>query len=125
MARIESFRDLIVWQRAMAMAEGVYRLTSEYPRDEQFGLVSQTRRAAVSVAANIAEGHGRGTRAAYAGFLRIARGSLREVETHLLLASRLGMGSGEQIDGLLVDAGEIGRMLHTLIARLREQPALP
>lgn len=122
MGRIESFRDLIVWQRAMDVADGVYRLTRGYPRDEQFGLTSQTRRAAVSVAANIAEGHGRGTRAAYAGFLRIARGSLRELETHLLLASRLGIGDNEQINALLADADEIGRMLHTLIARLRDQP---
>lgn len=120
MAEVRSFRDLIVWQRAMTMAEGVYRLTSEYPRDEQFGLISQTRRAAVSIAANIAEGHGRGTRAAYAGFLRIARGSLREVETHLILAKRLGMADGDQVDAFLIDADEIGRMLHTLIARLRD-----
>jgi four helix bundle protein len=119
--RIDSFRDLIVWQRAMDVADGVYRLTSGYPRDELFGLTSQTRRAAVSVAANIAEGHGRGTRAAYAGFLRIARGSLRELETHLLLAKRLGMASGDPVDMLLADVDEIGRMFHTLIARLRDQ----
>ena len=121
MKRIDSFRDLIVWQRAMNVADGVYRLTSGYPRDELFGLTSQTRRAAVSIAANIAEGHGRGTRAAYAGFLRIARGSLRELETHLLLAKRLGMASGDPVDMLLADVDEIGRMLHTLIARLRDQ----
>lgn len=121
MAQIKSFRDLIVWQLAMAMAEGAYRLTSNYPRDEQFGLVSQTRRAVVSVAANIAEGHGRGTRAAYAGFLRIARGSLREVETHLLLAGRLGMASDNQVNALLAEADEIGRMPHVLIARLRDR----
>ena len=98
MTPIGGFRDLIVWQRAMDVTESVYRLTSDYPRDEQFGLTSQTRRAATSIAANIAEGHGRGTRAAYANFLRIARGSLRELETHLLLASRLGIGDGNRID---------------------------
>lgn len=121
MARIDSFRDLIVWQRAMDVADGVYRLTSGYPREELFGLTSQTRRAAVSIAANIAEGHGRGTRAAYAGFLRIARGSLRELETHLLLAKRLGMADSNRVDAFLIDLDEIGRMLHTLIARLRDQ----
>jgi len=120
-ARIDSFRDLIVWQRAMDVADGVYRLTSGYPREELFGLTSQTRRAAVSIAANIAEGHGRGTRAAYAGFLRIARGSLRELETHLLLAKRLGMADSNRVDAFLIDLDEIGRMLHTLIARLRDQ----
>ena len=122
MERIDSYRDLIVWQRSMDMAERVYELTRAYPRDELFGLVSQTRRAAVSVAANIAEGHGRGTRGAYAGFLRIARGSLRELETHLLLAKRLQIAATEPIDGLLMSTDEIGRMLHALISRLREPP---
>ena len=120
MARIGSYRDLIVWQRAMALAERVYAATRHYPRDEQFGLTSQTRRAAASVPANIAEGHGRGTRAYYASFLRIARGSLRELQTHLELSKRLGIISAAQVDPLLIDADEIGRMLHTLINRLRE-----
>ena len=116
------YRELIVWQRAMTLAEGVYRLTRDYPRDEQFGLTSQTRRAAASIAANIAEGHGRGTRAAYASFLRIARGSLREVETHLLLAQRVGLANREAIGPLLALADEIGRMLHTLIRKLGDAP---
>jgi four helix bundle protein len=104
----------------MDLTECVYRLTGSFPRDELFGLTSQLRRASVSVPANIAEGHGRGTRGAYAGFLRIARGSLREVETHMLLAKRLGMTDIEEVDRLLIDTDEIGRMLHALIARLRE-----
>ena len=120
MEKIDSYRDLIVWQRAMVLAERAYGVTTAYPKDERFGLTPQTRRAAVSVPANIAEGHGRGTRAAYAGCLRIARGSLREVETQLLLAQRLGMVDAKRVESLLVDTDEIGRMLHTLIARLRE-----
>ena len=104
----------------MTLVEGVYRLTGSYPRDEQFGLTSQTRRAASSTPANIAEGHGRGTRAAYASFLRIARGSLRELETHLMLGQRLGFAEGNAIDQLLSESDEIGRMLHRLIARLRD-----
>ena len=102
----------------MLLAEGVYKLTRMYPREEQFGLTSQTRRAAVSVPANIAEGHGRGTRAAYASFLRIARGSLREVETHLMLAGRLGMADSADVEMLLSECNEIGRMLHAIILRL-------
>jgi four helix bundle protein len=121
-AKIGSYRDLVVWQRGMALAELVYVVTRAYPRDEQFGLTSQTRRAAVSVPANIAEGHGRGTRASYASFLRVARGSLRELQTHLELAKRLDIARPEQVDALLTDADEIGRMLHALINRLREPP---
>ena len=125
MERIGSYRDLVVWQRAMTLAERVYELTRGYPRDELFGLTSQTRRSAVSVPANIAEGHGRGTRAAYANFVRIARGSLRELETHLLLAQRLSLADYDQIDAMLADADEIGRMLHALINRLQQAPARP
>lgn len=120
MGKIDSYRDLVVWRRSMNLAERIYNVTRAYPRDELFGLTSQTRRAAVSVPANIAEGHGRGTRGAYAGFLRIARGSLRELEKHLLLAKRLGLADPGAVDRLLIDTDEIGRMLHVLIARLRE-----
>ena len=125
MRTIGSYRDLIVWQRGMQLAEDVYRLTRSYPRDEQFGLTSQTRRAAVSVPANVAEGHGRGTRGSYASFLRVARGSLRELETHLLLARRLGIADAAAVDAALGDADEIGRMLHALIARLRDSSPAP
>lgn len=117
--KVLSYRDLIVWQQAMTLVEGVYRLTQTYPREELFGLISQTRRAAVSVPANIAEGHGRGTRAAYAGFLRIARGSLRELETHLMLARRLSFADPATTEQMLAHCDEIGRMLHGLILRLR------
>lgn len=89
MAEIESYRDLKVWQRAMDLAVLVYGLTAAFPKQEQFGLTAQSRRAAVSVAANIAEGYGRSTKAAYLNFLRIAQGSLKETETHLILAGRV------------------------------------
>jgi four helix bundle protein len=118
MGDIRSYRDLLVWQKGMALAEAVYRLTRGYPRDEQFGLISQTRRAAASIPANIAEGHGRGTRPAYASFLRIARGSLRELETHLLLAERVQVAQPGSTSALLQETEEIGRMLHAMIARL-------
>ncbi len=102
----------------MALAEQVYVLTRLFPADERFGLTSQSRRAAASIPANIAEGHGRATRAAYANFLRIGHGSLKELETHLILASRVGIVSPDVIEPLLADADVLGRMLQTLIGKL-------
>jgi len=81
---VNSYRELVAWQKAMDLVEVVYRVTKSFPADERFGLVSQLRRAAVSVPSNIAEGHSRPT-ADYVRFLNIARGTLREVETSLKL----------------------------------------
>ena len=92
MSEIRSHRDLLVWQCAMDIAVATYEITKRYPREELFGLTSQSRRAAASVSANIAEGYGRGTKQAYVNFLRIARGSLKELETHLVLAERVRHG---------------------------------
>lgn len=116
---IGGYRDLVVWQKAMSITEQVYRLTRSFPREEQFGLTSQTRRAAVSIPANIAEGYGRGTRPAYASFVRIAQGSLKELETHLLIGERVGFISTGDIQPLLADADELGRMLRSLLNKLR------
>jgi len=115
---INSYRDLRVWQRAMSLAEATYRLTRSFPREEQYGLTSQARRATVSIAANIAEGFGRGTRPAYVNFLRIAQGSLKELETHLMIAERVGLTTTAENEPLLAEADELGRMLRTLITRL-------
>ncbi len=120
--RIEGYRDLLVWQRAMAIAEQTYLLSRGFPRDEQFGLTSQARRAAVSVAANIAEGYGRGTRPSYASFVRIAQGSLKELETHLILAERVGVAKAGSTDPILADADELGRMLRSLLTKLSPKP---
>ena len=116
---IRSYRDLKVWQRSMALAEAAYRLTASYSREEQFGLTSQTRRAAVSIPANIAEGYGRDSRASYVNFLRIAQGSLKELETHLILASRVGLVTPESIAAMLDEADQLGRMLRSLIVSIR------
>jgi four helix bundle protein len=86
---IRSYRDLHVWQQAMEMAELCYRTTRAFPREELYGAVIQIRRAAASVAANIAEGHGRESRGKFIQFLRVAQGSLKEVETHVLLCGRV------------------------------------
>jgi four helix bundle protein len=87
MPRLESYRELRVWKEAMLLAEMAYRHTSGFPKHELFGLTAQIRRAAASVPANVAEGYGRGTRGSYVQFLRIAQGSCKELETHVLLAS--------------------------------------
>jgi len=124
MSDIRSHRDLLVWQRAMDVAVLTYELTRQYPRDELFGLTSQSRRAAASVAANIAEGYGRATRQAYLNFLRIARGSLKELETHMVLAQRVGLASSEPSNALLVQTDELSRMLHSLISKVQNRSPL-
>lgn len=116
--RIRGYRDLLVWQRAMLIAEQTYLLSRNFPREEQFGLTSQARRAAVSVAANIAEGYGRGTRPSYASFVRIAQGSLKELETHLVLAERVGVAKAGSTGAILANADELGRMLRSLLNKL-------
>ncbi len=95
MEKIQSHRDLIVWQRAMDLAVQLYEISRSFPRTEVYAMTSQIRRSVASVAANIAEGHARGTARDYAQFLSIARGSLMETETLLTLAVRLGYTSPE------------------------------
>ena len=108
----------------MDIAVATYELTRDYPRDELFGLTSQSRRAAASVAANIAEGYGRATRQAYINFLRIARGSLKELETHLDLAQRVGLAPVEPTSNVLNQTDELGRMLHSLISKVQDRTSL-
>jgi len=122
MSQVRSYRDLQVWQRAMDVAVAVYDLTRSYPRDELFGLTSQSRRAASSIAANIAEGYGRASKPSYLSFLRIARGSLEELETHLMLAERVGITNAGATGRLLEQTDELGRMLHGLITRVDAKP---
>jgi four helix bundle protein len=120
MDTVNSYRDLKVCQRAMDLAVLVYELTRTFPKDEQFGLTSQVRRAAVSIAANIAEGYGRSSKPSYLNFLRIAQGSLKEVETHLILATRVEICPESATANILADADELGRMLRALIVRLEQ-----
>ena len=115
---IQSYRDLRVWQSAMDLSVACYRLSTVLPKDELFGLVSQIRRASVSVPANIAEGYGRDNKGSYIQFLRIAQGSLKELETHWLLANRIGMVSEADIAPLLSSAEMLGKMLRSLIRSL-------
>jgi four helix bundle protein len=116
--QIKSVRDLLVWQEAMQLAEGVYRMVATLPASERYELSAQLRRAAVSIPSNIAEGNGRGPSLAYVHFLKIARGSLREIETQLLLAAQLGMIGEEQSSVLLAKCDRVGRLLHGLLQSL-------
>ena len=117
---VESHRDLIVWQKGMLLAERVYELTRLFPKTEEYRIVSQVTRAVVSVPANIAEGHARGTRKDYAHFIAIAKGSLAETETFLLLAIRLNFLTEEQAQETLALHNEMERMLAVLHKRLQE-----
>ncbi len=103
----------------MTLVEECYRFSGDFPREEMYGLTSQLRRAAVSVPANIAEGYGRNSAGAYVAFLRNAQGSLKELETHLMLAQRLKFGLDDKAAQLLASCVSIGRMLVGLIRGIR------
>jgi four helix bundle protein len=105
------YRDLLVWQKSMDAVIKVYALTQQFPTQEKFGLASQLQRAAVSVPANIAEGHGRKSTAVFINHLGIAYGSLMEVETHIQIAERLGYIDGNASRLFLSDMNVLGRML--------------
>ena len=119
MEKANSYRDLIVWQKAMDMVVRVYALAGRLPKEERYGLISQLTRAAASVPANIAEGNSRGTTKDYANFLSIAKGSLSEMETFLLLAIRLGHVQEVDAATTMGLADEVGRMLTAMRAKLR------
>jgi len=116
-----NYRDLIAWQRAMSLAELAYRATNAMPREEQYGLTSQMRRAAVSIPSNIAEGEGRRSVGQFLHLLGIAYGSLRELETQALLANRLGFISDDQNRELTDGCAEVGRLLNGLMKSLRSR----
>ena len=118
---INSYRDLLVWQRAMDLAVMCYSLTRAFPREEAFGLTSQIRRSSASVAANIAEGHGRENSGSFVQFLRVAQGSLKETETHLLLSQRVGLLPASQAAEAMKTCDEIGKMLRSLIRAVQDK----
>jgi four helix bundle protein len=114
-ASIESHRDLIVWRKSMDLAVAAYRLTGSFPVDERYGLTSQIRRSCASIPANIAEGYGRESAGAYAQQLKVAQGSLKEFETHVELAHRIGLVDESSLSTVLKSSEEIGKMLRSLI----------
>jgi four helix bundle protein len=119
----ESFRNLTVWQRAVEMTLEIYKLTAAFPDSERFGLTNQLRRAAVSVASNIAEGYGRATRGEYVQFLGHARGSVSELETQLVIAGALGFGSKKLREDTEQLCSQVGRMLRAMMKSLQPKPA--
>ena len=118
---INSYKDLRVWQRAMDLAVGCYEITGSFPKDETYGLTSQIRRASTSIPANIAEGHGREHTGSFIQFSRIAQGSLKELETHLILAVRLGYLDEDKIRDVMSEIDELGKMIRSMIRRLQEK----
>jgi four helix bundle protein len=117
--QIKCYRDLLVWQKAMDLVVECYRFVSTLPKNETYGLISQVQRAAVSVPANIAEGHGRDHLGDYLRHLSVANGSLMELETHLLLVGRLGYRPAEDAEPLLNQCSEVGKMLAGLTKSLK------
>jgi len=111
---IKTFKDLLVWQEAMNLVEMIYLQTRNFPKEEIYGLASQARRAAVSIPANIAEGNGRISRKEYLHFLYIANGSLKELETHLLIAERLNYLTKETLEKIQIKLQTVGKLLTTL-----------
>jgi four helix bundle protein len=115
---MQDFKELKVWQKAHQLALDAYQMTSRFPREEMFGLTSQIRRAAVSIAANIAEGRGRGGDGDFKRFLQIAQGSAAELDYELLLARELHYITPEQHAGIQSQVEEVGRMLNRFIQTL-------
>jgi four helix bundle protein len=114
-----SYKDLVVWQKAVAMVTEIYRATQMFPKEETYGLTSQLRRSAVSVASNIAEGQGRLSKKEFRQFLAMARGSMVEMETQVLIARNLGYLSDVAMDQLMETSGQVSRLLHGLMQSLQ------
>jgi four helix bundle protein len=116
--KVKNYQELIAWQKAMDLVEEVYKASQDFPREEIYGLTGQIRRAAVSIASNIAEGQGRRTTADFLRHLSIVYGSLREVETQILIARRLKYVTQTRLEEVMSLAGEVGRLLNGLMASL-------
>ena len=122
MRDVKSYRDLVAWQKSMELARKIYLFTKAFPKEELYGLTSQARRAAVSVPANIAEGHARHHRKEYLQFLGIAKGSLAELQTYLFLSEKLKFVEHAQIDSLIKDSEEVEKILAGLTNSLTPSP---
>lgn len=121
--QVKSYKDLIVWQKAMDLVEMVYRATKTFPKEELYGLTNQLRRAVVSIPSNIAEGQARKSTAEFRNFLSIARGSLAEVETQLLIARRLSYINQQKLGAILSIQVEVNKMTNSLILKLAPNPS--
>ena len=120
-SRVQSFRYLAAWQRPIELCIVIYTLTAQFPKTETFGLTAQLRRAAVSVASNVAEGHERLTTLQFLQFLGNARGSNGELATQLVIAKALGFGAQKDLDKAQGLCSEVGRLLNGLIKSLQSK----
>ncbi|MBA1140431.1 four helix bundle protein [Mesorhizobium sp. CCANP35] len=118
---MNSYRDLIVWKAALGLAVNCYSATKGFPNSEAYGMTSQIRRSAASIAANVAEGHGRESTGAFIQFLRVAQGSLKELETHLILCGEVGLMVEAEVANLLGQTEDIGKMLRSMIRSLQQK----
>jgi four helix bundle protein len=117
---IKTYRDLVVWQKAMSLVTAVYRCAVQFPKNETYALVSQIQRAAVSIPSNIAEGYGRRSTGDYLRFLQIAMGSVFELQTQLEIALNLEYLTKERFEELYGQSREVERMLSSLITKLKD-----
>ena len=115
----QGYQDLVVWQKAMELVTAVYRVTRDWPREEQYGLTSQVRRAAVAIPSNVAEGHGRSGRREFAHHVSIAYGSLCELETQLLIAERLDFSDAKATESLMNRIADVRRLTSGLLRSLQ------
>ena len=118
MAQIKTYRDLIVWQKSMALLTEIYKTTKTFPRDETYGLIAQMRRCAVSIPSNIAEGYGRNSSSDYVRFLRITMGSLYELQTQLDISLNLKYLEENSFKSFYESSREVERMLSSLIRKI-------
>jgi len=119
---VQSYKDLIVWQKGINLVSEIYKVTERFPKSEMFGLTSQIRRAAVSIPANLAEGYARKHRGEYAQFVKIAFGSGAELETHLLIAQNIKFIKKEEAAEAEALLNEVMRMLNKLSSSLLAKP---
>jgi four helix bundle protein len=115
----QGYQDLVAWQKAMILVTEVYRVTRNWPHEEQYGLTSQARRAAVAIPSNLAEGHGRSGRREFAHHVSISYGSLCELETQLLIAEQLGYSNSESTDSLMDSIADVRRLSSGLLRSLQ------
>ena len=117
---MKSYRELIVWQKGVDLSVRIYDATKSFPQEEAFGMTSQIRRSAISIPSNIAEGYGRSSQADFARFLKIASGSLYELQTQLEISKKIKYITSEQFDNIWNLSIEIGKMLSSLISKIQK-----
>ena len=117
--KINSYKDLIAWQKGIDLVSIVYKVLEKFPKEEKFGLISQISRSVTSIPANIAEGWGRDSNANFSNYLKIAKGSLYELETHLIISKNINFITNEELEIIQVRIEEIGRIIQGLIKSIK------